>query len=207
MRRLSLAAAAMFAVSSLGCGTPGTVKFASNENFEPDDYRRILNRWTRSDEVYDYLNSILFVHATFHAPEFRRAFSVRHPDVYGPGSEQAGRLMLTRPGAENLHEFFLSVSTSDPRWNDLDEKDSIWRVTLERVGQTPVVGEVLRVRPNANLQVIYPFITPYARTYRVSFPLTDPEGIPLVEQGQQKIVLGITSALGQARLLWSVDAG
>src|SRR5688572_791877 len=106
-----------------------------------EDYNEILKRWTRDDEVYDGLDSKLFVSATFHSPEFRRAFAMRHTDVYGQGSEEAGRLLLTSPEAEEHLEFFFSASTSSPQWNDFDKENSIWRVTLEGEGNEKVDGK------------------------------------------------------------------
>ncbi len=169
------------------------------------DYNGVLSRWTRSDKVYDTLDSILFVWATFHSPEFRRAFLVRHPNVYGPGSEEASRLLLTRPDAELFHEFFVSVSTAVPSWNDLDRENSIWRVTLEGDGVQAVQGEVQKVKTTANLRVIYPHITDFARTYSVRFPLTTEAGEAVISGASKKFTMRVTSALGQAELVWKLE--
>ena len=54
-----------------------------------------------------------------------KTFLLRHPDVYGRGSETARRLALTLPDADEDIEFFFSAFTTDIKWNDFDEDDSI----------------------------------------------------------------------------------
>lgn len=168
------------------------------------DYDRILETWTRSQKVYDGLDSILFVHATFHSPPFRRAFLLRHPEVYGPGSEIASRLLLTRPEAEQELEFFISATTYDRSWNDFDAPDSIWRVTLEGHDTEKVDGRIHRVKTTANLRIIYPYISNFARTYSARFPLTTITGDPVVSARSTGFVLRLTSALGEAELEWQL---
>ncbi|MCK6551294.1 hypothetical protein L6R52_35995 [Myxococcota bacterium] len=170
-----------------------------------DDYERVLERWTRKDEVYDGLDSKLFVWVTFHSPEFRRAFLLRHVDVYGPGSEEASRLLLTSPEAEEHLEFFFSASTGSPTWNDFDKESSIWRVTLEGEDHERVDGKVERVKATANLRVIYPYITDFSRTYAVRFPRTTPSGRPVISASSKVFTLRMSSALGTAKLEWRLE--
>jgi hypothetical protein len=172
--------------------------------FDADDYERVLERWTRKDEVYDGLDSKLFVFATFHSPEFRRAFLLRHTDVYGKGSEEASRLMLTTPEAEEHLEFFFSASTASPQWNDFAQKDSIWRITVEGDEGERVDGKVERLKTTANLRVIYPYINDFARTYAVRFPRMTASGHPVIHAGSRGFTLRISSALGEARLRWDL---
>ena len=170
-----------------------------------DDYEWALDRWTRSDEIYQQLDSVAFMHATYHAPEFRKAFGLRHTDVYGPGSEEASRLLLTRPDAESAHEFFLSVATTETRWNDFDRPDSIWRVTLQGDDREPVDADVERIKVNANLRAIYPFISSFAKTYAVRFRLTGLDGQPVLTGQTRRLSLRIASALGEATLFWDFE--
>lgn len=175
------------------------------EDINSESYEEVLQKWTRSDKVYrDGLDSILFVHATFHSPEFRKAFLLRHPDVYGRGSEAARRLALISEGAEESLEFFFSATTSEMAWNDFDKPDSIWRVTLSSDHAESVDGTVVRLRTTANLRVIYPYISDFARTYAVRFPLSTVTGEPLVAAYTKKFTLRFSSALGAANLEWDL---
>jgi hypothetical protein len=206
MDRGGAAARVVVILGLAGCAGSAAVPVALTPTHEikASEYEEVLRRWTRGDEVYDGLESKLFVHATFHSPEFRRAFALRHTDVYGPGSEEASRLLLTSPEAEEQLEFFFSASTSSPGWNDFDRPDSIWRVTLEGDDHERVDGKVLRLRASANLRVIYPFITDYAKTYTVRFPRTTPGGRPVISNMSHKFVLRFSSALGTANLIWNL---
>ena len=191
---------------STGCTTAAdrAHPLSTSAPMNAGDYDGVLSDWTRSEEVYDVLYRIAFFHATYHSPTFRRAFLERHPNVYGPGSEEASRLMLTRPEAENFHEFFLSASMANHKWNDLSRTDSIWRVTLTSDGGEPVDGTVEYVKTTANLRVIYPYITPYARTYAVRFPRNSFTGQPVLTPTTRSLELHIRSALGEATLVWKI---
>ena len=169
-----------------------------------DDYEWALDRWTRSDKVYRQLDSIAFIHVTFHAPEFRKAFALRHKDVYGPGSEEASRVLMTRPEGEAAHEFFMSVATTDVTWNDFDQSDSIWRVTLQGDDREPVDAQIERIKVNANLRAIYPFITPFAKTYALRFSLSSLGGVPVLTAQTKRLALRIASALGTADMVWEL---
>lgn len=195
-------------IGVMGCAgsSKEPVSLLSTSELTAQDYDEVLERWTRTDRVYDKLHSVIFADATFHSPEFRRAFLLRHQDIYGRGSEEADRLMLTAEGADEQLEFFLSAWTPDVKWNDLDDEESIWRVTLEdlRPGSEPVDGKVERIKTTANLRVIYPYITDFARTYAVRFPRATASGDPVISGASEGFLLRIRSGLGQAELSWKL---
>ena len=101
-------------------------------------------------------------------------------------------------------EFFFSAATNDHRWNDFDEDDSIWRVTLTGDGGEPVDGKVIRIRTTANVRVIYPYISDFARTYAARFPRTDRNGRPVISSASTGFELKFVSALGEAQLRWAL---
>jgi hypothetical protein len=205
MRRLKSFALALFAVMGTGCLHHAPIlSLQPRALITPDSYEQILADWTREDRLYDGLESKLFVHATFHSPEFRKNFLLRHPDVYGRGSETARRLALTLPDAVEEIEFFFSAFTSDIKWNDFDQEDSIWRVILQGTNSEAVDGQVSRIKTTANLRAIYPFVTDFARTYVVRFPRTDAGGRPVISSASHEIGLQFLSALGGAKLIWKL---
>ncbi len=192
----------------LSCaGQQAPVSLQPQGELTADDYEDVLARWTRKDEVYDGLDSKLFVFATFHSPEFRKAFLLRHTSVYGKGSEEASRVMLTSGDSEESLELFFSASTSSAQWNDFDEGDSIWRITLEGDEGEKVDGKVEKLKTTANLRVIYPFINDFARTYAVRFPRITALGKPVLSNASKRMILRISSALGEAEMIWFLKPG
>jgi hypothetical protein len=204
LRRLG---AAGLAAVSLACATSDAPLRLEPPalDLEAEDYASVLERWTRSEEIFDGLFSVMYAHATLHSPELRRAFIEAFPDAYGRGSEEARRLTLADPDAEAHWEVFLSVSTSDQKWNDLARPDSIWRVTLQTDDGPEVDAKVREVDLNANLRTFYPHVTPFASGYGLEFPLTTLEGEPLIGPSTREIVLRISSALGEARMTWELE--
>ena len=195
--------AALLLLFALSCAGPERLSLQPRVDLAPDDYEDVLASWTQDDKLYDRLDSIMFVFATFHSPEFRKAFLLAHADVYGPGSETASHLTLTDPEAEHEHEFFLSVSTARVEWNDLDKnKESIWRVTLVGEGDEVVSGTVEKVRITANIRAIYPYVTDFAKTYRVRFPLTTVSGKPILSNKTGQLTMRIASTLGTCEMTW-----
>ncbi|MBX2813692.1 MAG: hypothetical protein KTR25_17885 [Myxococcales bacterium] len=186
-----------------GCQTtPPLLSLRPQPDIEREDYPRMLNRWTRKDEVFDGIYSIMYVRSTFHAPEFRRAFIERFPDAYGRGSEEARRITLANPEAENHWEFFLTASTPNQRLNDLADADSVWRVTLRADDGPWVLAKVRLIKSTDNLKVFYPYLSPFASAYRLEFPLTSLEGKPIINGQTRHLRLRISSALGVAELEW-----
>lgn len=200
----------MIALSAAGiaCAAaehPSVLTLQPTREITAADYTNVLRAWTRKDEIYNRLDSKLFVWATFHSSEFRRAFGLRYTDVYGPGSEEASRLLLTNPEAEELLEFFFSASTARPQLNDFDRETTIWRITLEGDDYEPVDGKVEKIKPTANIRVIYPYVTDFARTYVVRFPRTTPSAKPLITVASKRLALRFRSAFGQATLVWNLQ--
>ena len=196
---------ALVGVLSACAGPPRPLSLQPPEDVGAVDYQDVLGRWTRSETIFDGLYSVAYLHATLHAPELRRAFLQRFPDAYGRGSEEARRLTLADPAAETHWEFFLSASTAKYQWNDLADEDSIWRITL-RSDDGPEVDATVRAIPlNANLRVFYPYLTPFSNGYGLEFPLTTPEGAPLIGPETRQVVLRISSAIGATELTWRFD--
>jgi hypothetical protein len=184
----------------------GTVSLTPRTPIAADDYEDILDRWTRHARVYDILQTVVFADATFHSPEFRVGFLARHRHIYGQGSEEARRLALTDEGAEEGLEFFISTWTPADRNNDLEDADTIWRVTLEGDGGVRVDGQVRRIKTSANVRIIYPYITDFARTYAVRFPRTASTGETVLTSETSLLTLRLTSAAGEAVMSWRFAA-
>jgi hypothetical protein len=194
-------------VGSLACSAPRpTVLYGPEEPLTAEDYGSVLKTWTRSTKIYQRLDNKLFVNATFHSPEFRRAFAVAFPDIYGHGGKITRReLVDLTGGVEQYHNFFMAVYTPDRRWNDLGKSDSIWRLTLSGSGEAAVgPAEVVPIKVDENLRAVYPYINRFDKVYLVRFPLTDPLHRMVIDTSTTQFSLRIASALGVAEMTWEL---
>jgi hypothetical protein len=183
------------------------VLYGSENHLTATDYPRVLRTWTRSAKIYRGLDDKLFVTATYHAPELRRAFALAFPDIYGHGGKITRReLVDLTGGVEQHHNFLLAVYTPDVRWNDMGRDDSIWRLSLKG-SQDIEVGpdEVVPIKMDENLRAVYPYISRFDKVYLVRFPLVDPLQRMVIEGDASGITLRIASALGGADMHWLLN--
>lgn len=202
---------ALLLVGTLGwtsaCAEPKPAAlYAPAREVTAADYAEVLATWTRTDEIYQGLNNKLFVHATFHTPEFRRAFAEAWPDVYGHGGQITRRELVELTGdVEAHHNFFVAVYTPESKWNDLQKEDSIWRLTMTGDGDATVgAAEIIAVKVDENLRVIYPYLTRYDKAYLVRFPLADAQGKLLATPETRHLRIKLASAMGVAELDWAL---
>ena len=181
--------------------------FSAPEPLEARDYKTVLAKWTRADKVYKALDNKIFLRGTFHTPEFRRAFAARFPDIYGVGGDITRRELVELGGeVEEHYNFLLSVHTPDRDWNDFEQKDSIWRISL--VNDQGVDVDATEIRPikiDANLRQVYPYVTRFDRLYLVRFPLADALDRVLLTPDTAGMQLRAASALGVAELSWEFE--
>lgn len=170
-----------------------------------------LNTWTRHDKVYQVLDNKLFVSATYHAPDFRHAFGIAFPDIYGHGGKITRRELTDMTGGvEQHHNFLVAAYTPYVRWNDFARDDSIWRISLysKSVGDDGMdeaevaPDDIIPLKVDENLRAVYPYISRFDKIYLVRFPMTDAWQRPLVHARTQEVVMRIASALGVATLRW-----
>jgi len=210
MTRLTLA----LVMALAACGSPKpAVLYGPERQLSASAYPEVLRTWTRSTKLYQGFDSKMFVTATFHSPEFRRAFAIAFPEIYGHGGNITRRELVDLTGdVEQFHNFFLSVYTPETKWNDLALPDSIWRVNL--IGVTPSrelaadrevavdPASIDSVRIDANLRAVYPYMSIFDRAYLVRFPLTDAMKRLVLDASSTRATLRIASALGVAELRW-----
>jgi len=182
------------------------VLYGPSQGVSAADYSNVLKTWTRSTKIYDAFDSKAFFTATFHAPEFRRAFALAFPDIYGHGGNVTRReLVDLTEDVEQYLNFFVSIYTADDKWNDLAKSDSIWRLSLTGgvdISVAPV--EVVPVKIDENLRAVYPFIGRFDKAYIVRFPLTDPLNRLVVPPSSKGFGIRIASALGKTSLQWGL---
>jgi hypothetical protein len=199
----TLALAVATGCSSVPVGSAPATRADEAPRVEDPAYEAALERATRTGTVYDGLEGRAFAAATRQTPAFRRArVEAVGRFLHLPPGEIAARLEAERIEAGRYHDFFVGFYTADRRWNDLDQRDSIWRVELEAGGSTFLPLAVGRIeRPDPNLVALYPYLTPFWVGYRIRFPAQDTSGAALVP-ADAPVLLRIASAAGKLELAW-----
>jgi hypothetical protein len=164
-------------------------------------YRAVLERVSDHREVYDGLDTRLFAAATYQSVEFREARVRRQAQFQTwpePKLDQA--LVRERAEAAQAHDVVLGVNIVDRRFDDLDSKGTIWRISLvtDQGEVTPI--EVRRVgRANADMRAYYPYLGDFWTMYTVRFPL-GVAGRPLVGPETRTLAFRLSSTQGQVEM-------
>ncbi len=187
MSRRALAAAAVVLLA--GCPF-----HPRNPMPRPDqgEWARARDRASRHADLYDGLIHKATATATFLSPEVREARARRLAEwLSWTQDELERRLQAEQADAAAGEEFVVALYTADTAWNDLDARESIWRLAVA-LGQVEVLpSKIEALREDATLHELFPWIGPFDMVWRVRYP-HPPDG-PLAGR---PFVLRISSALG-----------
>ncbi|MDY7229463.1 hypothetical protein [Hyalangium rubrum] len=165
-------------------------------------YQDIFERYSDRGEIYDGFDTRLFAGASFQTVAFREARVQRQAQFQLlPKSRVEELLAKERAEAEQFHEFFLGVHVNDYRFDDFDQKDSIWRVVMLTPSVEVEPLSITRVgRADLNLRATYPYLGVFWVGYRVRFPKVLPNGAPVIPESATHIHLRLASTLGHSEL-------
>ena len=206
-----LRVAALLGALASGCVTtpptvgsePPTLKDEAAEKA----FQEVLARYTGRAEVYQGFDTRLFAAATFQTPAFREARVRRRAEFqHIPAPRVEEMLAEERTEAAQAHTFFLGVHTNDPKYDDFDRRNSIWRVALLTTAGEARPTSIRRIgRTNLDMQASYPYMGTFWVAYRVDFPTTFPDGTPVIPAGTEKVTLRLASTLGTADLVMAAQ--
>ncbi len=172
-------------------------------------YSNTLRRWTKQHKVYRHFEALIFTTATYLSPEFRKAYIQRRKRLLGLPNSEARRLEVEHEERnQRYHEFIVSVYTAERRWNDLDAKPSMWRISLandrrQEVSPSEVIRQDLRT---GDLQAYFPYITVFQQAYLVRFPKQSLElGSPVIDPSTRSFRLRFLSGIAVSELTWALD--
>jgi hypothetical protein len=172
-------------------------------------YEKIFDNWTRVGRIYHYFSTNAIVSATYFATPMRRAYVSEWGRAFDlPMEERERRLTETTANAAQRLEFVVSFYTPTPRYNDLDQGDSSWRLWFVDGQGTKVEAakvEPIRVKHEKDTY-FYPTYTDWGRLYRVYFPAVGPDNKPLVAESGT-VTLRVTGVEGMTDLVWQIPPG
>ncbi len=206
-----LRVAALLGALASGCVTtpptigeePPTLKDETAEKA----YREVLARYSGRAEIYQGFDTRLFANATFQAPTFREARVRRRAEFQRTPAPRVEELLAEeRTEAAQAHTFFLGVHANDPRYDDFDRRNTIWRLALlTQAGEARPTSIRRMGRTNLDQRAIYPYMGTFWVGYRVDFPTTFPDGTPVIPQGTERVTLRVASTLGTADLVMAAQ--
>jgi hypothetical protein len=194
-----------------GCGNrrPPAVDFSDTERaFKADDYDRVRKLWTRHDKLVRDVGTVLEVWATYKSPEFRQAYLAQYAQVYGVGNDELLELRKAQlEAARTTYEFHLVAQSTEWKWNDLEQKDSVWKIVLgDGAGQELVPSQVTfeKLPPLYEMR-FFPERTDFTRTYTVRFPREPNAKFATASTG--KLGLRVVGPLGATSVDWESGGG
>lgn len=135
-------------------------------------YQQTLERYTRSQGVFDFLDTKLFVHATWESAPFMEARVKRFSRFRAmPVEEERAAMEAERQRLSDVTEFHLAVHANDPKMDDFDRAGSMWRIALVADGKefTPKLIERIG-RTTTEQRSIYSYMEPFWVGYRLRVP-------------------------------------
>ena len=189
------------AMLGVACG-PSRAKMAGAQataDVKPGSWGDSFHHWTRSQKVYDHLETRLIVSTTWENAAFADAYSDEYARRYV--LNDAAREEFRRhqeADAQSYHTFFLAAYTVESRWNDFSKRNSIWRMRLyddKGASVEPLVINKVK-DDDPTLHEFFPYFSLWTRGYVIKFPK---DGLA---PDSKTLKLQITSAVGAAELTW-----
>jgi hypothetical protein len=211
-----LAVAGTFAGPPCGCGEV-QVDFSETRShtFEPSDYERVVERWTRDEQLYvlDGLDNALTVTATFESWEYRQAYIDRYTyDFRLTDAERQALEAEQRAELESAHVFLVAASSTRIEWSDLSSESTPWKIRLvndqgDVLAPLPDAEELSGIQPVRRVspaqRLYFPYINDFRDVFYLRFPRALPDGTPFLRPGVEAFTLEFAGALGRAELRWS----
>lgn len=162
-------------------------------------YRRDLNRATKTGRIYHYelWDANLIWSATLFTPAFRASFIDRHAEV--EHLDYTAKELFAEEQwrkQDDGWEVFVSMYTKDRLKEFSMFSDSFWKALLTtESGETvtPISIEPVTITPY--VEVMFPYIDRWSRTFRVVFPK--------VELGN-KATMTLQSVVGDSSITWKI---
>jgi hypothetical protein len=198
--RHAAALATLLAIAGSGCSPlPRQPKPLTTEG----DWAAARDRKTRRAFLYDGFDHRATATATLLTPAVREARARRLAEWQGwTQAELDQRLAQERQEAAEGEEFFLSFFTSDPRQNDLDATQPVWRVAVKLEGGDLVARRMTGAERNANTVGLFPYVGPFDVVYRILLPPA-----PGGSLADRTFVLEIASGAGKLSLEYDGGGG
>ncbi len=198
MRPIARSGTVALAAALLACS--GSLKDVTGPNPVPGiregDWEVVRGKATRRARLYDRFQHRATITATYLGAAERQARVDRMAMWQGwTEQEKAQHLKAELDEAARYDEFLVAFYTANVKDNDLDARNSVWRMALKVDGGDLVTHDALALNSSATLTGLFPYISPFDMLYRVRFSKV--AGAPL---SGRTFTFEISSALGKLPL-------
>ncbi len=209
MKLAGACAAALLALAGCSSGPPiiGDPAPVLADHQAEQAYQALLARFTGRAEIYRGFDTQLFAGATYQSWAFREARVMRQAAFRSMTADEIAALLVKeREDHQKHHEFILGTWVVEPRFDDFDQKNSVWRTALVVDGGEVLPVDVKRIsRVTHDVRAIYPYMGMFWVHYRVKFPTTRADGSPVIPPGTKTVKLTLASPLGKAEMITAAD--
>ena len=168
----------LFLSAVMGCSSSHESGKPRNYNFfdaltGADSYSATFDVLTQERRVHSEFEPVMTAFATYWSKPLRESYVKEMAIQFRLSAEAEKNLAQEQLSEdESFFVFVLSLATREPSWNDLDKKQSLWRVTLEnKDGAAQLDPE--RIEPvsdtDERARYFYKRMDSFGRTYRIRF--------------------------------------
>lgn len=157
---------------------------------------------TRGLKLYDGLDHLATASVVHLSMDVREARAKRVSEwLRSTPAEMDETLAKERTEAAAGETFILSFYTTDPKANDLDAKNTVWRVALVVEGTDYLVTKIELHRADLTTKELFPMIGAFDQVYRLRFPFV-PGGL-----SGRPFIVRLASAVGEIDLDYGKPPG
>lgn len=198
--------ACVLGASAAGCATaraPAVDFSDSTKHYRSDDYLPVHDAWTRHAKLVHDVGTVMEIWATFKSWDFRQAYIAKYAKAYDlPEGERETLAKGQQDAARSVYEVHVVAQSTTDKWNDLERRNSPWRLTLLDGTGAELSPASIKVEkfPELYESEFFPSRTPFSKTYTVRF--LHPEGDAFVGPVSGRVILRLDSPLGKVEAIW-----
>jgi hypothetical protein len=178
--------------------------------YKDSDYPHAYRNWTRHARLVQLdVGTVMEAWATYKSPDFRQAYIAKYAAIYDlPDHDRSTLTKEQLEASRSTFDFHIAAQTTNDRWNDLDRKNSPWRVTLlDETGTELSPTSIRAVKlPELYESQFFPDRTEFTRSYEISFARPT-DGQAFASSGRKQLTLRIAGPMGRIDLVWEAKPG
>lgn len=155
---------------------------------QDSSYFNILEKDTRSTEVYDNFETKFHIHATYLSPQFRRAFDKRLASLLKEAPFSLGE-------ASSTTGFFVSIFAPEEKKVDLNNQN-LWTISMSNKNKKYFPTVVRSLSDKERWKAFFSHVNKWSKEFIIMFdvPSITPQSPDLVAKEQLRLLLSNSDA-------------